>query len=260
MLGTFVEVGVQSRCGALTEAVDAAYSSILEVQALLSFHDVQSDLSRLNAARGEEVVLHPLSLRLLRLARAMTRASGGHFNCTVGGALVRKGALPDHGFASFLDSGEADDIELRSNKARLRRPVLITLDGIAKGYAVDCAVRVLGQRGIEAGWVNAGGDLRAFGDMVLPVHRRETDGTHTALGGLTNAAIATSRVGVRPNKEYPAWIIGAPYRPVPGIWSVMARTAWRADALTKVAGTAGDGERYTLLRRLGGRLLERTAR
>ncbi|RDV24218.1 hypothetical protein DXV75_15440 [Alteromonas aestuariivivens] len=37
----------------------------------------------------------------------------------------------------------------------LRRPVLITLDGIAKGYAVDLGVRALKLAGIKAGWINA---------------------------------------------------------------------------------------------------------
>jgi thiamine biosynthesis lipoprotein len=36
---------------------------------------------------------------------------------------------------------------------------------------------------------------------------------------------------------------------------VLARRAWRADALTKVAALAPDASRQALLRRLGGRLL-----
>ena len=39
----------------------------------------------------------------------------------------------------------------------------LDLGGVAKGYAVDEAVRVLKEGGIRSGIVNAGGDLRSFG-------------------------------------------------------------------------------------------------
>jgi FAD:protein FMN transferase len=259
LLGTFVEVGAQSAHTIPESAVNAAFAAVERVQVLLSFQDAESDLSRLNRAGGEAVALHPLSLRVLRLAQNMTCASNGLFNCTVGGALVRKGMLPDHGTGAWMDSGEAGDIELRGDKARLQRPVLVTLDGIAKGYAVDYAMRAMQRHGVEAGWVNAGGDLRVFGDLVLPVHRREMDGSHARLGGLRQAAIATSCVREAPDAAFPAWIVADAHPPAPGVWSVLARTAWRADALTKVASIAQRGERAGLIRKLGGRLVDGVA-
>lgn len=263
MLGTFVEIGAQSAHAmpesAMDVAVTAAFAAVEQVQALLSFHDAKSDLSRLNHAGGKVVTLHPLSLRVLRLARNMTSASGGLFNCTVGGDLVRLGVLPDHGCGAPLACGTADDIELHGATARLRRPVLVTLDGIAKGYAVDCAIRALKRRGAAAGWINAGGDLRAFGDIVLPIQRREIDGSHAALGGLREAAIATSSVKRSFDATFPGWIVGASHTPTVGVWSVLARTAWRADALTKVASLADEEIRAGLIRKLGGRLVEGAA-
>lgn len=255
LLGTYVEIGVESSVSAPEPAIAAAFDAVAEVQLRLSFHDARSDLTRLNQSNGSEVLMHPLSIRVLRLARAMTCASGGLFNCTVGGALVGLGVLPDHGGDGRLDCGSADDIQLQWNKARLRRPVLVTLDGIAKGYAVDCAIKSMQRHGVTAGWVNAGGDLRVFGDMVLPVRRREIDGGYTALGGLRQAAIATSCVRPARNASFPAWIVGGKQMPTTGVWSVLARTAWRADALTKVASLAPHSERSALIERLGGRLV-----
>ncbi|HZX27302.1 MAG TPA: FAD:protein FMN transferase [Telluria sp.] len=255
LLGTFVEIGAQSAHAMPESAIAAAFAAVERVQALLSFHDAGSELSRLNLADGKAIALHPLSLRVLRLAQGMTRASGGLFNCTVGGELVRLGVLPDHGCGAQLGCGVAEDIELHGATARLRRPVLVTLDGIAKGYAVDCAIRALQRRGITAGWVNAGGDLRAFGDLVLPVARREADGSMVPLGGLREAAIATSGIRASHDATFPGWVVGASR--TPGVWSVLAPTAWRADALTKVAGLAEESRRARLVRQLGGRLVER---
>jgi thiamine biosynthesis lipoprotein len=158
----------------------------------------------------------------------------------------------------MLDSGTAGDIELEAGRARLARPVRVTVDGIAKGYAVDCAVNALRRSGVPAGWVNAGGDLRVFGTLVLPVSRRESDGALRPLGGLREAAIASSAVVQgRADRRFPGTILDAAgHRSAPGVWSVLARCAWRADALTKVAALAPDASREALLYRLGGRLLD----
>lgn len=253
LLGTFVEVGVHS--GEMPErSINAAFDAIETVQSLMSFHDADSDLTKLNQAGGKEVTLHPHSIHVLRLARAMTSASGGLFNCTVGGALIRLGILPDHGAGAGLSSGETRDIELYGRKVRLKRAVHITLDGIAKGYAVDCAVRAMKANGVKAGWVNAGGDLRVFGDLVLPVQRREIDGSYRTLGGLQEASIATTSVRAVHDKTFPAWIFSDSRTPEAGTWSVLARKAWRADALTKVASLAKPAERSALIERLGGKL------
>jgi thiamine biosynthesis lipoprotein len=255
LLGTFVEIGFHPAGGDQAAVLDA-FAAIEEVQRRLSFQDPDSELSSLNRCGADFVALSPLAARVLRLARAMTAASDGLFNCTLGGALVRRGVLPDHGFGEMVDAGGAADIEIRGRAARLARPVRLTLDGIAKGFAVDLAVRVLRRAGLRAGWVNAGGDLRVFGPLTLPVHRREDGGALLPLGGLRDAAIASSAVRSRTDARFPGMIVSAAgNRLAPGVWSVLARHAWRADALTKVAALAPDATRQALLRRLGGQLV-----
>ena len=255
LLGTFVEIGFQAASGDQAAAL-GAFAAIEEVQRRLSFQDPDSELSTLNRCPGAFLRLSPLSIRVLRLARAMTLVSGGLFNCTLGGTLVRQGVLPDHDSAAMLDAGTASDIEIRGPEVRLKRPVRLTLDGIAKGYAVDLAIRALRRHGVAAGWVNAGGDLRVFGPLTLPVHRREADGALRYLGGLREAAIATSAVQPRQEPSFPGLIVNPAGGPVTaGVWSVLARYAWRADALTKVAALASEWARASLLSRLGGQLV-----
>jgi FAD:protein FMN transferase len=257
LLGTYVEAW--ARAESAGAAIDAAFASVESAQARWSFHDPASELSQLNAQPLRRVWLQAATLRLLRAARALMQASGGAFDCTVGGLLVDKGVLPDHGGRAAMPRGTADDIELGVDWARLRRPVRLTLDGIAKGYAVDLALRALRAKGAVAGWINAGGDLRVFGDIELPVQRREMDGTLRPLGALRNAALASSRALAGPpgsDASFPGQLIGPPDAPpAPGVWSVLALSAWRADALTKVAANAPERERAQRVRQLGGCLL-----
>lgn len=257
LLGTYVDVW--ARAPHPQAALDAAFASVHQAQKCWSFHDAGSQLSLLNATPQQKVRLDSPTLRLLRAARALMRESGGAFDCTVGGMLVEQGVLPGHPGPAAMPRGLADDIEIGPGWALLRRPVRITLDGIAKGYAVDLAVRALRLGGATAGWVNAGGDMRVFGDVALPVQRREMDGQLSSLGALRNAALASSRSAPCPHPDdesFPGRIVGAPGRvPAPGVWSVLARSAWRADALTKVAANVPAAERAQWVSKLGGCLL-----
>ena len=182
LLGTFVEIGVEGPVATAERAVSAAFAIVQRLHSLLSFHEATSDLTRLNQAGGAEIEVHPHTLRVLRLARGMTLTSGGLFNCTLGGAMVQKGVLPDHGGADVLASGDAEDIQISGTRVRLKRPVKITLDGIAKGYAVDCAIAAMKRNGVNTGWVNAGGDLA----ISLPNASVALSGTVTEDDGYPN--------------------------------------------------------------------------
>lgn len=258
LMGCYVEVAVQPRpgSGADEAAFAAAFECLSRCAAVWSFQDPWSLLSRLNA--GATVEIDRETERLLRLACALMRASGGLFDCTVGGALVEAGRLPDHGGTAPLPRGRAEDIEIGRGWARLARPLRLTLDGIAKGFAVDLTIDALRRQGVAAGLVNAGGDLRAFGPLAVPIERRELDGRRTPLGRLHNAAVASSRVatGDIDARRFPAMLL-APGGAVaaPGVWTVLARRAWRADALTKVAASAPAARRAETVAALGGLLL-----
>ncbi len=254
LLGTFVEAA--ARGADPGAAVSAAFARIEQAQALWSFQDPASELSRLNRSPGQAVPVSPATARLLRAARALTRHSGGLFDCTVGGALVAAGALPDHGGPPCLARGGAADIALGPGSATLLRPVRLTLDGIAKGYAIDLALAAMRRAGAVAGWINAGGDVGVFGDLALPMQRREQDGSLRPLGLLRDGAMASSRTGPR-DADFPAHIVGpGAAAPQAGIWTVVANSAWRADGLTKVAANAPAQQRVALVSRLGGTLID----
>lgn len=259
LLGTFVEIGCEQSDKSAEHAITAAFDIIEKLHHLLSFHEQTSDLTRLNQADGKAIEVHQHTIRVMKLARAMTVASNGFFNCTLGGAMVQSGVLPNHNnpdpnASAIKSSGVASDIQINGNTIQLSNSIKITLDGIAKGYAVDCAIAIMKRHGIKTAWVNAGGDLRVYGDLVLPIQRREMNGEYTNLGGLQNAAMATSSATADYDKAFPGKIISNSASPTIGSWTVMAHYAWRADALTKVACLADAADREAIVARLGGRI------
>ncbi len=103
------------------------------------------------------------------------------------------------------------------------------LDGIAKGFAVDRAVETLQLAGIRAGVVNAGGDLRVFGETYEDIYVRPPDRPYSLLhiGRARDCAVATSGSAllVDPRRRDRAM--------APPAASVIASDCMTADALTK---------------------------
>jgi FAD:protein FMN transferase len=256
LLGTFVEIAVDGQTfDAAEAAVEAAFAAIATVHRLMSFHEADSDVSRLNrgAALGA-VRVHDWTYQVLEAARDLHRRSGGMFDISVAPALQRLGLLPGASPSPRLPSdpgGAHDRIQLLpENRVRSADPsVKIDLGGIAKGFAVDRAVEALLGRGIAEGLVNAGGDLRVFGPRSQAVDIRDPRQPDRALYrvALRDAALASSAARFDPVRSHSALFSGVidpatamPARSIIGA-TVCAPSCVIADALTKVVMNAGEG-------------------
>jgi thiamine biosynthesis lipoprotein len=148
-------------------AIDAAFAEVARVHALMSFHEPESDVSRLNRAPpGRPVGVDPLTFETLRKALRLADLSGGVFDPTLGAALVSAGVLPEPPGAPAADPAACwRHVRLYRDEysVSFARPLRLDLCGIAKGFAVDRAVEILRSAGAASGAVNAGGDLRVFG-------------------------------------------------------------------------------------------------
>ncbi len=239
LLGTFVEITAADE-GAT--AIDAGFAAIERVHRLMSFHAEDSDLARLRRARaGTSVPLAPETADVLRLALELHRDSGGLFDVAVAARLVRSGFLPcPDGVELATCTGTSADLELISDgTAVCHRPMLIDLGGIAKGFAVDCAVAAMRDAGAREGLVNAGGDMRAFGPRGFLVEIRRADGLVQQSCILRSRALASSENGGTRKRRWGRTL--TPHigfgRPVVsrGVTSVVAPDCATADALTKIA-------------------------
>jgi thiamine biosynthesis lipoprotein len=242
LLGTFVEVEANGLDGpALEHAIARAFEAIERVHRLMSFHDPESDIGRLNRqAASAPVDVDPWTMKVLRKARTLHQATGGLFDCAVGHEAMQRGLLPSHGL-DHVERGTFSAVEFVSSRAiRFSARIAIDLGGIAKGFAVDRAIAVLRAHGVREALVNAGGDMRVTGE-AQPVHIRcPGDERHIVQAGLLrNAAIATSAANatLRKGKASAASAASASDRLA---YSVVAPTCLIADALTKVLVQLGD--------------------
>jgi thiamine biosynthesis lipoprotein len=248
LLGTLVEISAEGAARGLAAAVDGAFAAIERVQQLMSFHDPESDVSRLNRdAFRAPVEVDPQTWCVLARAREISEASHGAFDITVAPRLVEWGYLPSSPRAlPPATPNRYRGIELLPEfRVRFLQPALIDLGGIAKGYAVDAGCRALEKDGVFDYVVNAGGDLRV-GVSEAIVHVRHPGLPMNAFVPLRvrAAALATSaRYFVESDGSEDLHPIVAPDTGAPAASrdsiSVRAADCITADALTKVVAILG---------------------
>ena len=246
LLGTFVEVAVEhDDYGQAQAAINAAFVAVERVHALMSFHDPESEVSRLNcSAAHQKVSVSSETYHVLKCAKEFHERTQGVFDITVATELMDRGLLPRHAFFKKQKDycGRTKDIELLPERfVRFLRPLGIDLGGIAKGFAVDQAIEALKKSSVDSGCVNAGGDMRCFGDLERPVFVRhpKTPDQFLPLPELKDSALATSAnsyVYDENSSLVCAQIHGQTREPLisPMSVTVRARSCLTADALTKI--------------------------
>ena len=237
LLGTYVEI-----CAGINIAIDQAFASIQLVQDLMGFHDPQSELSQINArAHIEPVQVHEWTFQVLCIAQELCKNTNGIFDCGVGGKLLKAGLLPKHSNLSQISCGSIMHLILTEpNLVSSKTPLTLDLGGIAKGFAVDQAVKALRRCGTTSGCVNAGGDLRVFGNLSQEIYIRNPVNSKelVSLGTLKNGAIASSGLyycdQFQPNQGHIVNPKTMEQILFTESYSVIAPECVYADALTKV--------------------------
>lgn len=227
-LGTFIRLELDLSGELFLQYSELMFSEIKRVEKKFSFFDESSELSQIN--RMEIFQWKDVSFEMediLKLSQSIAEDSKQAF-----------------------DPGPK--LEFKTGSVRKIEAGQIDLGGIAKGYAVDCAVKALFQMRFENndakifGSLNAGGDLFLFEEKETQVHLEISPGVLKAYG-LTRGAVATSLAptsgdlssGSKPSE------LSAHYRGRPALHvsvSVFAEQAVIADAFTKVALFSHDRE------------------
>jgi thiamine biosynthesis lipoprotein len=197
LLGTYVVISARGENA--NTAVSAAFEEIRRIDALMSLHRVDSELVKLNA-RVTETVSEDL-FKVLVKAREISELTDGSFDVTIRpladlwGFIWKEYRLPTTDeLASTLPKVDYRLVQLdpaRRTVRFARDGVSIDLGGIAKGYAVDCAIEKLRSMGITNAMVRAGGDLRVMGEWTVQIEDPQKEGKRTTIQ-LKDAAISTS--------------------------------------------------------------------
>jgi len=243
LLGTYVEITAHTYAEHpiayrdLQYCIEKAFSTIEDLHHRFNFYAENSELTQLNRlAHLGPLAISPDLKALLLIASEMYCHSEGLFNCGIGQCTLRL----ENDQVRFGDLANLQF--LTHDYVYANRPLCLNLGGIAKGYAVDCAVDILLKQGVTAGCVNAGGDLRVFGHQAQKIYLRIPQQSHALieLGELQNGAVAssanyfcspTSSNSLGQGIVHPQQQLSSNS---PHSYSVIAPQCVHADALTKV--------------------------
>ncbi len=207
IMGTRIAVEVWHEDPAAAErAIDAVIAEMHRIDTLMSVYKEDSQVSRVNrdAAAGP-VKVDPELAALISRALEFSEMSDGAFDIT----YASVGYLYDYRAHKHPTESQIQAalpginwhhvvVDQVASTIRFTQPgVRIDLGGIAKGYAVDTSIAILGKLGITNATVTAGGDSRILGDRrgrpwIVGIRHPDDRNKVIARIPLEDAAISTS--------------------------------------------------------------------
>jgi thiamine biosynthesis lipoprotein len=275
-MGTRFGIIVYARDEAVArKATKEAFARVAELNGIMSDYQSTSELMRLCAkAGGPAVKVSGDLFVVLSRAQKVARESDGAFDVTVG-PVVRlwrqarrthhlpgdddlKSALALVGWKNVVLDEKARTVKL------LKAGMRLDLGGIAKGYAADAALEVLGRHGLTRALVAAGGDIavkdappgKAGWTIAIAAVDAKKEGPGNLI--LANAAVSTSG-----DAEQFVEIGGKRYShivdPRTGLGlvgrmsaTVVAPDGITADSLTKVVAVLGPKKGFAIIEKYNG--------
>jgi thiamine biosynthesis lipoprotein len=156
-------------------AMAMAITEIRRLEALLSEWKQDSEIGQINLRSGEWVSVGPESRAVIERGLWAGKLSGGSFDITFqslskvwkfGSAQDAEPKPPTRAevepLRRLVDYRRVE-LDETAGRVRIGRGQQLGLGGIAKGYIVDAAAKVLRAAGVEAFLVQAGGDLYGAG-------------------------------------------------------------------------------------------------
>jgi len=166
IMGTIVEVTSPNQ-----EAASIVFNELERIENLLSKYKPTSEIAQLN--KLGKLKTSPETFYIIKESKEFWQLSNGAFDITVG-PLVDLWGFTDKNYSVPGDGEIKNKLNLvASDKIFLQdsgNVVEFTLSGmkidlgaIAKGYALDCAVRKLKEKGINSCLINLGGQVYCLG-------------------------------------------------------------------------------------------------
>lgn len=169
------EVFIEAYGDGAQAAGEKAFEEMDRLDRSLDVFDPTSELSRLNQSAG--TTPYPVSddtFEIIQDALEMARRSDGYFNPAIGPLVTLWQKARDTGsppgkpeIENALTLLDYRSIQLNAQDDSVYLPTTgmsLDLGGIAKGYAVEKAVAILKDAGIQSAMVAAGGDIYTIGN------------------------------------------------------------------------------------------------
>ncbi|RDI45494.1 FAD:protein FMN transferase [Falsibacillus pallidus] len=273
-MDTLIEIKIATWNGTAEKEAEAAAERAFEhfrkVEQACSRFNPESELMRACSIAGKPVNISPYLFGPLKFALEVANATDGRFDPTIGKAMEQHGFNQNYLTGERISTASIDSaatyrdiiLDESTRSLRLKKPLIIDLGAVAKGFAIDLAAAEL--NGFEGYIINAGGDVYARGlerkdtpwkiGLQHPVKTAEV----IEVFDISNQAVCTSGSYERKNEDNPEnhHIILPETTRSPNRWvssTVIAPSAMLADALSTACFLMEAEEADILLEAAGAR-------
>ena len=206
-MGTFVSITVMhpSKMEA-EEVIGKAFEEMDRVTMLMDRYRSDSPVGVLNK-EGSLTDVPPDLAAVIKRSLYFHKESQGAFDITVQPVVdlyrqhfaANNGPPSEKELEKALALVDAGAMSFNGKSIRFKAPGMgITLDGIAKGYIIDCGVELIKKHGIKHALINAGGDIRVAGGKEggspwkVGIQNPDKEGPYLDIVDMNNGAVATS--------------------------------------------------------------------
>jgi len=210
LMGTTVKLDVcykEEQSPQLTEAFEKVWERLGDIHWRMSIFDEKSDVHKVNQSFSDSKRIGNDTFQLIKEAERISKMTNGVFDITVWPLIKlwkekeKENQLPtqDELKKVRMAVGFHQISFQKNNRIKILHPeTKIDLGGIAKGYAIDEAVRIFRSYGLNNFLIDAGGDLYAGGrnceDQLWRIGIRDPRDVSKMIDvvSVINAAVATS--------------------------------------------------------------------
>ncbi len=280
LLGTYVTINIASEEFSSVELASKAFQEIARIDS--KFSKNSENMKNINESNENWVSVDEETFSLIKACIEIAENTDGAFDPTVYSLVESWGFTSANSTPSVPSDNAINEVLERINyknilidkdnkKIKLLNDSMIDLSGIAKGYAVDRAIKVIKELDPETtGYIDAGGDIGIIGPKygerpwVIGIRHPRSDRADEAVEYLKmyEGAIATSgdyeRYFIENGIRYHHLInpdTGRPARNGTISATVINKSAMLADAYSTAAFIMGKAPGVTFLPRYGSLVL-----
>jgi len=201
LMDTILDIKIETKNKDTEFVIDAAFEIINEYEKVLSFYNKESQLWKFNNAITNSMPLDEDLLQIYFLSEQLYQDSDFLYDISIGALSelwdFNKLHIPsEDSIRTAMKYVGFDKLALEGVHLTKPEGVKINLGSLAKGFIIDKVVEYLVSEGIESGFVNAGGDMRIFGQKkplrIGIQHPRNNKNELIGVLNIKNKAVVTS--------------------------------------------------------------------
>lgn len=201
LMGTVAEIQVRdSDEEKARRAISKAFYEIKRIDELFSAYNEESVVWKLNHGVNQSNLSEEL-IALVTFSDSIWRLSNGSFDVSLGNLIElwgfsnQKPSVPNKKkIIESLASSGWKNVQLKNdNSISLVNKTNLDFGAVAKGYAVDRAIDLIKISGVSAALVNAGGEVKGFGnDWIVGIQHPRNKNEMLGKLKLNDMSVATS--------------------------------------------------------------------